>query len=94
MSDVLNALFATIEDRKANPTPDSYTAKLFAAGEGKICQKIGEEAVEVVVAALGDEGDDRVLYEMADLFYHSLVLLSARDLALADLEAELARRFK
>lgn len=94
MSTTLETLFATVEDRKANPSPDSYTAKLFAAGEGKICQKIGEEAVEVVVAALGGEGDERVLYEMADMLYHSLVLLSARGLTFADLEAELARRFK
>ncbi|MEZ4640483.1 MAG: phosphoribosyl-ATP diphosphatase [Caldilineaceae bacterium] len=94
MSATLETLFATIEDRKANPSAESYTAKLFAAGEGKICQKIGEEAVEVVVAALADEGDDRVLYEMGDMFYHSLVLLSARGLTFADLEAELAKRFK
>lgn len=94
MSSTLETLFSTIEDRKANPTTESYTAKLFSAGEGKICQKIGEEAVEVVVAALGNEGDDRVLYEMADMFYHSLVLLSARGLTFADLETELATRFK
>jgi phosphoribosyl-ATP pyrophosphohydrolase len=94
MSTTLETLFATIEDRKTNPTVESYTAKLFVAGQGKICQKIGEEAVEVVVAALADEGDERVLYEMADMVYHSLVLLSARGLTFADLEAELARRFK
>ncbi len=94
MSTVLEALFATIEDRKANPVPHSYTASLFESGQGKICQKIGEEAVETVVAALGGEGDDRVLYEMADMLYHSLVLLAARDLTFADLEAELAKRFK
>jgi phosphoribosyl-ATP pyrophosphohydrolase len=94
VSAVLETLFATIEDRKANPTSGSYTAKLFTEGEGKICQKIGEEAVEVIVAALGNEGDDRVLYEMADMLYHSLVLLSARGLTFTDLEAELAKRFK
>lgn len=94
MSAVFETLFATIEERKANPPENSYTASLFASGEGRICQKIGEEAVEVVVAALGGEGDDRILYEMADMVYHSLVLLSARGLTLADLEGELARRFK
>jgi phosphoribosyl-ATP pyrophosphohydrolase len=94
VSNTLDTLFATIEERKVNPRPDSYTASLFSSGQGKICQKIGEEAVEVVVAALADEGDDRVLYEMADMFYHSLVLLSARGLTLQDLEAELAKRFK
>ncbi len=93
MSTILESLFATIENRKTDPPPDSYTARLFAAGQGKICQKVGEESVEVVVAAL-NEGDERVLSEMADLFYHCLVLLSARDLDFSDLEAELQRRFQ
>ena len=94
MSNTLETLFATIEERKANPRPESYTSSLFTDGQGRICQKIGEEAVEVVVAALGGEGDERVLSEMADMLYHSLVLLSARGLTLQDLEAELAKRFK
>jgi phosphoribosyl-ATP pyrophosphohydrolase len=93
MSEVLQKLFATVESRKAQPLPGSYTAKLFAQGENEILKKIGEEAVEVIVAAKG-EGDDRVIYEMADLLYHSLVLLSVRNLQWSDLEAELARRMK
>lgn len=93
MSDVLSTLFATIEERKASRPPGSYTARLFEQGENEILKKIGEEAVEVILAAKG-EGDERVLYEMADMLYHSLVLLAARGLSLADLEAELQRRFK
>jgi phosphoribosyl-ATP pyrophosphohydrolase len=93
MSNVLQSLFETIESRKQNPPPGSYTAKLFTTGENEIVKKIGEEAVEVIVAAKG-EGDDRVIYEMADLFYHSLVLLAAKNLKWTDVEAELARRIK
>ena len=93
MSELINSLSATIADRKANPSPESYTARLIAGGTGKIAQKVGEEAVEVVVAAL-EESDDRLVSEMADLFYHSLVLLEQRGLSWPDVEAELARRFK
>ena len=93
MSQLISSLSATIADRKANPSPESYTARLIASGTGKIAQKVGEEAVEVVVAAL-EESDERLVSEMADLFYHSLVLLEQRGLSWTDVEAELARRFK
>lgn len=91
MSDVLDELFATILDRQANPHPSSYTAKLLDAGEDEILKKVGEEAMEVILAAKG-QGDERVVSEVADLFYHVLVLLAARGLTLADVEAELVRR--
>jgi phosphoribosyl-ATP pyrophosphohydrolase len=93
MSEVLQSLWNTIEDRKANPRAGSYTASLFEAGLPRISQKVGEEAVETAVAALS-EGNDRVIYEMADLVYHCMVLLAAKDLTWAELEQELARRFK
>jgi phosphoribosyl-ATP pyrophosphohydrolase len=93
MSDVLQSLFETIEDRKQNPKAGSYTGHLFATGENEILKKIGEEAVEVIIAAKG-QGDDRIIYELADLLYHSLVLLSARNLQWSAVEAELARRTK
>ncbi len=93
MDEVLQSLWNTIEDRKANPKAGSYTASLFEAGLPRIAQKVGEEAVETAVAALS-EGDDRVVYEMADLVYHCMVLLAARGLAWRDIETELARRFK
>ena len=93
MSELIDSLSATIAERKANPTPESYTARLLADGTGKIAQKVGEEAVEVVVAAL-QESDERLVSEMADLVYHTLVLLAQRELSWADVEAELARRFK
>ncbi len=93
MSDVLDALFATIESRKTSAPENSYTAKLFAAGENEIIKKIGEEAIEVIVAAKG-QGDERVVSETADLVYHTMVLLAARDIPWHAVEDELRRRFK
>jgi phosphoribosyl-ATP pyrophosphohydrolase len=90
---MLNELFEIIEDRKLHPTPDSYTAKLFADGEDRILQKVGEESVEVILATKG-QGDKRLVEEVSDLFYHTLVLLSSKGLTLADVEAELRRRHK
>lgn len=88
---MLSRLFEIIEDRKNNPRPGSYTASLLSAGEDEILKKVGEEAVEVILAAKA-QGDARLLDEMADLYYHSLVLLSARGLKLADVEAVLEKR--
>jgi phosphoribosyl-ATP pyrophosphohydrolase len=91
MNNALNELFATILDRQANPRPGSYTAKLLAAGEDEVLKKVGEEAMEVILAAKG-QGDKRLVSEVADLFYHLLVLLAARGLTLADVEAKLVQR--
>jgi phosphoribosyl-ATP pyrophosphohydrolase len=93
MSDVLDTLWDTIQDRKRSLPAGSYTAGLFAAGLPRMAQKVGEEAVETVVAALSQE-DDRLVSEAADLIYHCLVLLAARGLSWADVEAKLAQRFK
>ncbi len=91
-SPVLGHLWSVILDRKAHPRPGSYTCQLLEAGEPRILKKIGEEAVEVLVAAQS-EGDERLVSELADLVYHSMVLLAARDLSWADVEVELKRRF-
>lgn len=88
---MLPELFSIIEDRKANPKTGSYTNQLMAGGEDMILQKVGEEAVEVLLAAKG-QGSERLIAEIADLFYHTLVLISARGLSLAQVEEELARR--
>jgi len=88
---VLAHLEAVVRDRRANPRPGSYTCQLLDAGLPRILKKVGEEAVEVIVAAQS-EGDERLVSELADLAYHALVLLAARDLSWADVEAELARR--
>lgn len=86
-------LFDVIEDRKKNPSEKSYTTSLFNEGLPKIAQKVGEEGTEVVVAALAQE-DQRLIEEVADLTYHTLVLLSARGLTPADVAAELEKRHK
>ena len=88
---MLSQLFQIIEERKANPQPGSYTVKLLTAGEDEIAKKIGEEAVEVILAVMG-QGDQRVIEEIADLYYHTLVLLSARGLSLSQVETELRNR--
>lgn len=93
MSDVLDKLFSTIESRKWNPSPESYTAKLFASGENEIVKKIGEEAIEVIVAAKG-QTNERIVSETADLIYHTMVLLAARGIAWSAVEVELSRRMK
>jgi len=90
---VTQQVFEVIEERKVNAPEGSYTAKLFAAGEVEVLKKIGEEAVEVVVAA-SKQSEERIVYEMADLIYHGLVLLSMRNLTWQDVEAELVRRIK
>ena len=92
MSETITTLFETIEARKQEQDSNSYTVSLFQAGENEILKKIGEEAVEVIIAAKG-EGDDRVVYEMSDLLYHCLVLLSQRGLQWSDVADELASRF-
>ncbi len=86
-------LFALICDRRDYPTPNSYTVKLLAEGEDKIVKKVGEEAVEVILAAKS-QGDQRLIEEVSDLTYHVLVLLASRGLTLQDVEAELSRRHK
>jgi phosphoribosyl-ATP pyrophosphohydrolase len=86
-------LFNLIEDRKANPIEKSYTSSLFANGLSRIAQKVGEEGTEVVVAALAQD-DQRLIEEVADLTYHTLVLLSARGLTPKQILAELEKRHK
>ncbi len=91
-STTMQQLWATIQARKAEMPEGSYTVQLFQAGENEVLKKIGEESVEIILAAK-DEGDDRVIYESADLIYHLLVLLAARGLTWEQVEMELARRF-
>ena len=87
----IERLFEIIQDRKNNPTEKSYTASLFAKGLPKIAQKVGEEGVEVVIAALAQD-DERVISEIADLTYHTLVLMSARGITPEQIKAALERR--
>ena len=87
-SQTLSHLESVIRDRKANPQPGSYTCQLLDAGLPRILKKVGEESIEILIAAQS-EGDERLVSEVADLTYHVLVLLAARDLDWSDVEAEL-----
>jgi phosphoribosyl-ATP pyrophosphohydrolase len=77
MSEILEGLSSTITARKSNPPIKSYTGKLFGAGRTDIAKKVGEEAIEVIIAAQ-NESDVRLISESADLVYHLLVLLVVR----------------
>ncbi|TNF64656.1 MAG: phosphoribosyl-ATP diphosphatase [Rhodobacteraceae bacterium] len=88
---VLDDLFATIEARKGADPDTSWTAKLLSQGPEKAAEKFGEEAVEAIIEAVrGDRA--RLTAEAADVLFHLLVMLAARDVALTDVLDELARR--
>lgn len=87
----LIALARTIAARKVHAPEGSYTAKLFAGGVDRIGKKIGEEATEVVIAAMNDDRGELV-WETSDLLYHTLVMLAEREVPLDEVGAELARR--
>jgi phosphoribosyl-ATP pyrophosphohydrolase len=88
---MLNQLFEIIRDRKTHPQAGSYTNQLLQTGTDAILQKVGEESVEVILAAKG-QGKQRLVEEISDLFYHSLVLLVDQGISLDEIETELARR--
>ena len=83
----------TIRERAASGASDSYVASLFAKGRGKIAQKVGEEAVELVIESK-DNNEERFLNESADLLFHYLVLLQAKNHSLSDVIKVLAERHK
>jgi phosphoribosyl-ATP pyrophosphohydrolase/phosphoribosyl-AMP cyclohydrolase len=89
--DFLYTLEKIIRERKISESEDSYTVKLLSAGLTKISQKVGEEATEVIIAAL-KESDEHFKNEVADLLYHLLVLLQAKGISLKDINAVLANR--
>ena len=88
---VIDRLFAVIESRRGGDPKTSYVAKLFSKGRRKIAQKVGEEAVETVIAAI-DKDRGEVVKESADLLFLLMVLWAELDLKPADVFAELARR--
>uniref|UniRef100_UPI0035C97212 phosphoribosyl-ATP diphosphatase n=1 Tax=uncultured Sphingomonas sp. TaxID=158754 RepID=UPI0035C97212 len=89
--ETLDALEATIRARRGADPATSYTAKLFSHGRGKIAQKVGEEAVETVIAAL-TEDRTALIGEATDLVFHLLVLLADCDVSLDDVRAEIRKR--
>lgn len=90
----LQRLFETLRDRHAKRPPGSYTASLFDKGRGAIARKVGEEATEVIVAALANEGRERLVSEAADLVVHLAALLVNEGIGWSAIETELTRRAK
>jgi phosphoribosyl-ATP pyrophosphohydrolase len=91
MSDILDRLAEMLEQRKVADPNSSYVAKLYAKGMDSILKKIGEEATETVIAAKGGNKAE-IIYETADLWFHTLVMLAKADLKPQDVLDELARR--
>jgi phosphoribosyl-ATP pyrophosphohydrolase len=91
-TEILAQLTEILEQRKGAEPDSSYVASLYAKGLDAILKKIGEEATETVMAA--KDGDrDKIVYEVADLWFHTMVLLAEKDLSSDDVLNELARRF-
>lgn len=89
--DFLTTLEATIRSRRGADPATSYTAKLFDRGRAKIAQKLGEEAVETVIAAIRDDRAE-LIGEASDLLFHLMVLLADANVSLDDVRAEMIRR--
>lgn len=89
---ILDAVLRTIQDRRAHPQAGSYTTKLFEGGHDKILKKVAEEAGEVLIAAKGGKRDE-IIYETADLFFHTLMVLGYHGITLQEILVELGRRF-
>ena len=90
-TNVSRDLYALIKDRKANPVDGSYTNYLFDKGIEKIGKKVGEEAIEAIISA--SKGDkENTIQELADLFYHALVMMVQMDITVEDVEDELKKR--
>jgi len=92
MIDVLGRLAHVLEERKDADPDKSYVASLYKKGMGAILEKVNEEASEMMVAA-NSESDEQLIYETADLWFHTLVMLTARGLSPDDVLRELERRF-
>ena len=90
--DILQAVYRVIQERKGASADSSYTAALLQKGVDKILKKLGEEATEVVIAGKGGKREE-IVYETADLFFHTLVLLGYYDIPPEEIYAELRRRF-
>ena len=90
---VLQELYQVITDRKAHPKEGSYTTYLFTKGQDKILKKVGEECAETLIGSK-NHSKEEILYEMADLWYHCLVLLAYHDITPDELLAELQQRRK
>lgn len=93
VSTILHELYHVVNDRKRNPQAGSYTTYLFDKGQDKILKKVGEEAAETIIASKNNSKEE-LLYEMADLWYHCLVLLAYHNVSISELLEELQKRRK
>jgi len=92
MDDILNKLEKILEDRKTANADESYVSSLYAKGLDEILKKIGEESAEVIIAAKDDD-QNKIIYEVADLWFHTLVLLRHKDIEIDKILDELSSRF-
>ena len=92
--ETLDLVERVIQSRKVEPQPGSYVSGLLTKGEPQICRKIGEEATEVILASLTKEPDERLVAEVADLWFHTMVLLGGRGISVRQIFRELARRHR
>ena len=92
MDEILSTLEKILEQRKLATADNSYVASLYSQGTDKILDKISEESAEVIKAAK-DEGKDKIIHEVADLWFHTLVLLRHKNISVKEIETELIRRF-
>ena len=92
MDSILNALEKILEERKSASEDQSYVSSLYNKGASAILEKISEESEEVI-KAVNEEGRKEVIHEVADLWFHLLVLLRYEDIQIKEIESELARRF-
>ena len=92
MDEILSTLEKILEQRKSANADNSYVASLYNQGTNRILDKISEESAEVIKAAQ-DEGNDKIIHEVADLWFHTLVLLRHKNISIKEIETELIRRF-
>jgi len=92
MDEILSTLEKILEQRKSESADNSYVASLYSQGTDKILYKISEESAEVIKAAQ-DEGNEKIIHEVADLWFHTLVLMRHKNISVKEIETELKRRF-
>lgn len=92
MDNIFKQLEEVLEQRKNTDADSSYVSSLYQKGTDEILKKIGEESAEVIMATK-DDIEDKIIYEVADLWFHTLVLLRHKDIEVAKIEQELSRRF-
>ena len=89
---ILDDIYKVILERKSRPSPDSYVSSLIDKGKDAVLKKVGEESIEVIMASKS-EGREEIIHEMADLWFHCLVLMAEEGISHSDIFEELQKRF-